>query len=302
MQRNWEPAPARRERMIEWIQRHLRRLRSFGLEVYTLHMDRDGVASEKGLRSLYHPKNGLIEVSAAAMSPGIDYSRFTAAQRHAFFIIGGYLLTGGEHGDSKTRSRHPRAHRASMTPDELIQQDTDGHYSALHHVLAQFANERMDAGHGKNWESDARKSAGSAYVPRWAPLALINWKADSRSAKLAETLKTELIDSLGTDLKIGPGSQEGTAERRPEEWRKWNTSTGTLETRPHEDGLSCRKTSVMSNTKHELLLPISEEQIERWLHVMKIQDAMPNLEPQEREFLMSGITDAEWNESMELLI
>lgn len=41
-------------------------------------------------------------------------------------------------------------------------------------------------------------------------------------------------------------------------------------------------------------IPCTEEQVRLWESGMLIQDAMPNLTPDEREFLMTGITADEW--------
>lgn len=47
-----------------------------------------------------------------------------------------------------------------------------------------------------------------------------------------------------------------------------------------------------------LELDITVEQLENWQNGMLIQDAMPNLTPDEREFLMTGILPHEWDEFM----
>ena len=55
------------------------------------------------------------------------------------------------------------------------------------------------------------------------------------------------------------------------------------------------KTSVMTGEKNEMLLPVTNEQIERWEGGALIQDVFPHLTPSEREFLISGVTPEEWD-------
>ncbi len=45
-------------------------------------------------------------------------------------------------------------------------------------------------------------------------------------------------------------------------------------------------------------LPITETHLQRWRQT-SIQEAMPHLTPDEREFLLSGITKDEWDELLE---
>jgi hypothetical protein len=44
-------------------------------------------------------------------------------------------------------------------------------------------------------------------------------------------------------------------------------------------------------------IPVTEAQIKAWEGGMLIQNAMPRLTPDQREFLMTGITAAEWEET-----
>jgi hypothetical protein len=44
-------------------------------------------------------------------------------------------------------------------------------------------------------------------------------------------------------------------------------------------------------------LPIRSGQLHRWMDGALIQDAMPNLNAEQREFLITGITPSEWNEA-----
>ena len=55
--------------------------------------------------------------------------------------------------------------------------------------------------------------------------------------------------------------------------------------------------SPFSGKSHEMEIDVSEKQITLWMEGALIQDVMPNLTPDEREFLMTGITAAEWDEA-----
>ena len=57
------------------------------------------------------------------------------------------------------------------------------------------------------------------------------------------------------------------------------------------------KTSSLSSRTHEMEIDVSEKQIALWMEGALIQDVMPNLSPDEREFIMTGITPAEWDEA-----
>ena len=57
------------------------------------------------------------------------------------------------------------------------------------------------------------------------------------------------------------------------------------------------KKSQLSGKSHEMEIDVSEKQITLWMEGALIQDVMPDLSPDEREFLMTGITPAEWNEA-----
>lgn len=55
--------------------------------------------------------------------------------------------------------------------------------------------------------------------------------------------------------------------------------------------------SMFTNKVHTLDLPVTQEQINAWRNGKLIQDAMPNLTPAEREFIKTGVTPEEWNET-----
>lgn len=45
-------------------------------------------------------------------------------------------------------------------------------------------------------------------------------------------------------------------------------------------------------------IPVTEEQLTKWQRGVLIQDAIPNLTPEQREFIMTGITPASWDEAL----
>ena len=55
--------------------------------------------------------------------------------------------------------------------------------------------------------------------------------------------------------------------------------------------------SLISGNINSMSLPITEEQYTAWEQGTLVQDAMPHLTPDEREFVMSGITPTEWAET-----
>lgn len=58
--------------------------------------------------------------------------------------------------------------------------------------------------------------------------------------------------------------------------------------------------SLISGIIRTLEIPVSAEQLDAWQAGEYIQDAMPELDLAQREFLMTGITADEWNELAEL--
>lgn len=54
------------------------------------------------------------------------------------------------------------------------------------------------------------------------------------------------------------------------------------------------RTSLISGIERTLEISVTEEQLQRWQGGELIQRAMPNLQPADREFIMTGITDNEW--------
>ena len=54
--------------------------------------------------------------------------------------------------------------------------------------------------------------------------------------------------------------------------------------------------SMMSGVTRTLNLPVTPKQISEWEGGMLIQNAMPHLSMADREFVMTGVTDKEWQE------
>jgi hypothetical protein len=63
-----------------------------------------------------------------------------------------------------------------------------------------------------------------------------------------------------------------------------------------ENMVRITKTSMLSGLQSSMDLPVRQGHIDHWLGGALIQDAMPHLDADQREFLMTGITPAEWNE------
>jgi len=55
------------------------------------------------------------------------------------------------------------------------------------------------------------------------------------------------------------------------------------------------RTSIISGITREKELPITQDQINAWVNGEVLQNAFPDLPPEDREFFKSGITEEEWN-------
>ena len=53
--------------------------------------------------------------------------------------------------------------------------------------------------------------------------------------------------------------------------------------------------SPFSNKENSMEIEVTQEQIALWESGTLIQNAMPHLTPDEREFIMTGITPEEWD-------
>lgn len=55
------------------------------------------------------------------------------------------------------------------------------------------------------------------------------------------------------------------------------------------------KVSMLTNEQHTMDIPVTQEQLDAWNGGMLIQEAMPNLTADQREFLLTGSTAEEWD-------
>lgn len=66
----------------------------------------------------------------------------------------------------------------------------------------------------------------------------------------------------------------------------------------HPDGTAdVTRQSAFSGVVRKVRMPVTEEHFRRWRSGSLIQDAFPHLTPDQREFLMTGITQEEWDET-----
>lgn len=56
------------------------------------------------------------------------------------------------------------------------------------------------------------------------------------------------------------------------------------------------KKSPRTGKENTLDLPITQEQLDNWQAGTLIQNAMPNLDADQREFLITGLTKEDWDE------
>jgi hypothetical protein len=55
------------------------------------------------------------------------------------------------------------------------------------------------------------------------------------------------------------------------------------------------KTSILSGKTRTKQINVNQSQIDKWVAGMLIQDAMPDVSVDEREFIMTGSTPEEWD-------
>jgi hypothetical protein len=56
-----------------------------------------------------------------------------------------------------------------------------------------------------------------------------------------------------------------------------------------------RRKSALTGVVREMDIDVTDGQLALWYAGMLIQDAMPDLTPDEREFFLTGVTAEEWN-------
>ena len=61
------------------------------------------------------------------------------------------------------------------------------------------------------------------------------------------------------------------------------------------DAMKITKISQLTGMVRTIDLPVTQEQIDRWKSGELIQRAMPHLDDDAREFLMTGIVPSEWD-------
>lgn len=54
------------------------------------------------------------------------------------------------------------------------------------------------------------------------------------------------------------------------------------------------KKSPVTKRENTMDLPITEEQLKRWRSGELVQNVFPHLTPDQREFMMSGMTNDDW--------
>jgi hypothetical protein len=55
--------------------------------------------------------------------------------------------------------------------------------------------------------------------------------------------------------------------------------------------------SAITGVEHSMNLPVTEEQLKNWNNGMLAQNAFPDLTSDEREFIITGITQEEWEQA-----
>lgn len=58
------------------------------------------------------------------------------------------------------------------------------------------------------------------------------------------------------------------------------------------------KKSFISGIERTLEIPVTQEELDNWKGGMLAQEAFPNLTADQREFIMTGVTPEEWEETM----
>lgn len=61
--------------------------------------------------------------------------------------------------------------------------------------------------------------------------------------------------------------------------------------------MNISRKSILTGIERTMDLPITQEQIDAWEDGALIQDVMPNLTDDEREFFKTGITADEWEQA-----
>ena len=59
--------------------------------------------------------------------------------------------------------------------------------------------------------------------------------------------------------------------------------------------MNITRVSTLTGEEHTLRLPVSQVQMERWEMGELVQDVFPHLSYSQREFIISGLTEEEWD-------
>lgn len=59
--------------------------------------------------------------------------------------------------------------------------------------------------------------------------------------------------------------------------------------------MQIKRTSPLTGKENVMEIAVTEEQLAAWRSGALIQDAMPQLSADEREFIISGLTRADWD-------
>ena len=59
--------------------------------------------------------------------------------------------------------------------------------------------------------------------------------------------------------------------------------------------MEIKRRSLATGRLNAMIIDVTQEQLNKWASGALIQDAMPNITPAEREFIMTGITQSEWD-------
>ena len=57
------------------------------------------------------------------------------------------------------------------------------------------------------------------------------------------------------------------------------------------------KKSAFTGIEHTLEIPVTQAQLDLWNSGVSIQNAMPNISAENREFIKTGVTAQEWNDT-----
>ena len=60
--------------------------------------------------------------------------------------------------------------------------------------------------------------------------------------------------------------------------------------------MKIKKKSMFTGDINSMEIDVSQSQIDAWKNGSLIQDAMPNLSSDEREFIKTGVTPLEWDQ------